>query len=138
VLRSANPLDHPGLLYHYLEHPFDRARLRWGLRFIADLLRSAPFRALGARRTAPDDEILADDAALDQYMSQNVHTCVHMSTTARMGASIDDSVVDQFGRVHGVEGLRVADTSIAPSVVRRSTNATAVMIGERIAGFFND
>jgi choline dehydrogenase-like flavoprotein len=48
------------------------------------------------------------------------------------------AVVDQFGRVHGIEGLRVADASIMPDVVRANTNAATLVIAERIAAFVRD
>lgn len=57
-----------------------------------------------------------------------------MSGSCKMGPDADlTAVVDQFGRVRGVDGLRVADTSIQPNVVRRPANATAIMLGERMA-----
>ena len=63
-------------------------------------------------------------------------TCHHISGTCKMGSDSDaEAVIDQYGRVYGVEGLRVADASIMPDCVRANTNATAMMIGERMADF---
>ena len=56
-----------------------------------------------------------------------------------MGQASDPmAVVDQYGRVHGLEGLRVADASIMPDVIRANTNATTIMIGERIADWISE
>ena len=58
----------------------------------------------------------------------------HLSGTCKMGPSSDPlAVVDQTGRVHGLEGLRVADASLMPDCIRANTNATCMMIGERVA-----
>ena len=60
----------------------------------------------------------------------------HSSGTCKMGPAADSmAVVDQYGRVHGLEGLRVADASIMPDVVRVNPNATCIMIGEKVSDF---
>jgi choline dehydrogenase-like flavoprotein len=74
---------------------------------------------------------------LDQYLADHLGTSMHMASTCRMGPSADSAVVDQYCRVHGLDRLRVVDSSIMPVVVRRCPAATAVMIGERAAAFFN-
>ena len=134
-LTSADPLAAPRIDYHYLEDPEDLRRLREAMRLAAQLVDSAPYRAIGARRTGPSDAVLASDALLDEHLRLHVGTSVHTASTCRMGTSAGNSVVDQYCRVHGIENLRIADTSIMPSVVRRCPNATAVMIGERVAEF---
>jgi choline dehydrogenase len=80
--------------------------------------------------------VLASDALLDDHLRAHVGTSIHMASSCRMGQSRADSVVDQYGRVHGMENLRVVDSSIMPNVVRRCPAATAIMIGERAADFF--
>ena len=61
-------------------------------------------------------------------------TSHHSSGTCKMGPASDSmAVVDQYGRVHGIDGLRVADASIMPDCIRANTNATTMVIGERIA-----
>lgn len=136
-LTSADPTATPELIYRYLESDRDRARMRQALRTAAALIASAPYRALGAQRAALSDEELADDALLDRFGRAQMGTSIHMASSCRMGPTPDTGVVDQYCRVHGVEGLRVVDTSIMPTVVRRCPAATAVMIGERVAAFFN-
>jgi choline dehydrogenase-like flavoprotein len=136
-LVSDDPSALPELHYNYLEDPEDLRRLREGLRLAARLVDSAPYREIRARRTMISDEVLQSDALLDAHLLSHVGTSLHMASTCRMGRSAEDSVVDERCRVHGLANLRVVDTSIMPSVVRRCPNATAVMIGERAAAFFD-
>ena len=69
-------------------------------------------------------------------MRREVSTGHHISCTAKMGPSDDEmAVVDQFGKVHGVDALRVADASIMPDCIRANTNVTVMVIGERVADF---
>ncbi len=85
-------------------------------------------------RKSPLDSDLESDETLDAWMRREVTTGHHISCTARMGPSDDDmAVVDQFGKVHGIDGLRVADASVMPDVIRANTNCTTIMIGERVA-----
>ena len=78
---------------------------------------------------------LNDNAALDKWVAGKI-TSGHPAATCKMGPSSDRmAVVDQYLRVHGVEGLRVADTSAFPSVTTRGPNATAIMLGDRLADF---
>jgi choline dehydrogenase-like flavoprotein len=136
-LTSNDPLDSPELHYHYLDDPEDLRRLRDGVRLASRLVASDPYREIHARSTVPGDSVLDSDTLLDQHLRAHVGTSVHMASTCRMGTSSENSVVDQHCRVHGVANLRVVDTSIMPTVVRRCPNATAVMIGERAAEFFS-
>lgn len=135
-LASADPDDGPRIDYRYLETPRDRARMREGLRVAVGLLRSDAFAPLFGRLTELDDETLDDDDRLDAWARAHLGTAIHMCGTAPMGpAGSAGAVVDGQGRVHGVPGLRVADTSILPTVPSRGPAATAVLIGERIAEF---
>ena len=70
---------------------------------------------------------------------RNVGTSDHIAGTCKMGASSDSMVVvDQHCRVHGLSGLRVVDASVMPDVVRANTNATTIMIAERVADFIKE
>lgn len=135
-LASAEPFGAPIVDYHYLEDAEDLRRLREGMRLSARLIGSDSYRAIGARRVAIHDETLGSDALLDEHLRAHVGTSLHMASSCRIGTSIDNSVVDQHCRVHGIANLRIVDTSIMPKVVRRCPNATAIMIGERAAAFF--
>ena len=87
-------------------------------------------------RIQPTDEQLGNDDALDLWIKQNARTSHHITSTCRMGPGSDpSSVVDQYGKVHGVKGLRIGDASIMYDCVRANTNVPTMMIGERIAEF---
>lgn len=136
-LTSADPTAKPQLQYHYLETERDRARMREALRTAAGLVASGSYRELGARRAILSDEELESDELLDRHVARSLGTSIHMASSCRMGPSPETSVVDQHCRVHGIGGLRIVDTSIMPRVVRRCPAATALMLGERAAEFFD-
>ena len=135
-LRLASPDPHarPHFEYRYLAEPWDRQRMREGVRLIARLLEAPVFRAISAGRLSPTDEDMASDDSLDAWLLRNVGTARHISCTCKMGPESDPmAVVDQYCRVRGLEGIRVADTSVMPQVTRANTNATAALVGERVA-----
>ena len=135
-LTSADPHVQPYLDYRYLQDPWDRQRLREAVRLCIQLLEHRALRDIISDRIALADEDLASDEALDAWLLKNVtmSAAQHMSGTCKMGPASDPmAVIDQYCRVHGLEGLRVVDTSMMPGVVRAPTNATAIMIGERVA-----
>jgi len=113
----------PRISYDYLRTEHDRRRLRHAIRTAAELLRAG----LGTR-TAPDGDVLGNDRMLDGWIAENLTTSVHLCGSAAIG-----KVVDAELRVLGVDGLRVADTSVLPTVPRRGPSATAVAIGEKAA-----
>ena len=138
-LQSTDPHVQPHLDYRYLSDPWDRERTRKALRLAARIAQDEAYRDIIVERMSPTDEELADDDALDLWMLRNVGTQHHSSGTCKMGPDSDPmAVVDQYGRVRGVENLRVADASIMPDVVRANTNATTIMIGERVADWVRE
>jgi choline dehydrogenase len=133
-LGSADPSVPPRIHFHYLESSRDRQRLREALRLSASLLTDDAFADIGITRIRPSDTQLASDSRLDDFVREHVFTVFHGCGTCKMGPALDrDAVVDDRCYVHGLERLRVADLSIAPQVPRAATNATALMIGERVA-----
>jgi choline dehydrogenase len=136
TLVSSDPSLPPRLDYRYFATDWDRSRMREAIRLCVEFLEHPSFAPLVASRLAPTDSDLASDDALDAWMCQHVATNQHTSGTCKMGSNTDVmAVVDQYGRVHGTEALRVLDLSICPDVVRANTNATAIMIAERAAGW---
>ncbi|MEV6345901.1 GMC family oxidoreductase N-terminal domain-containing protein [Actinoplanes sp. NPDC051851] len=122
-LRSADP-DHPPVIdYGYLSTPASRGRLREAVRVTAELV-DGPI--------GPPPAVLRDDRALDGWIRDHLGTAQHTCGTAPMGPP-GDGVADQYGRVHGVPGLRIADTSLLPDAPHRGPACTAVLIGELIA-----
>ena len=135
-LASADPEVQPMIQYHSLQDPHDRERLREAVRLAAALLRHEAFTGIIAARLAPTDQELASDAALDAWLLKTAGNAHHTSGTCKMGPASDPmAVLDQYCRVHGIQGLRVVDASIMPNVTRSNTNATTIMIAERVAAW---
>jgi choline dehydrogenase len=133
-LASADPGVQPSFNYCYLQHPNDVRRVREGLRLAAGLLESDAYKDVADHRIHPAADILASDDALDLWIRQTVGTARHVSGTCKMGPDADPmAVVDQYGRVKGVQGLWVADASVMPRIPRSGgAHATVIMIGERV------
>ena len=92
--------------------------------------------ALRARIILSCADDLASDDALDDWLLGIVSTAQHIYCTCKMGPSSDPmAVVDQYGRVHGLDNIRVVDASIMPDCIRANTNVTTMMIGERVSEF---
>jgi predicted dehydrogenase (TIGR03970 family) len=135
-LSSADPLDAPRIAYGYLASSADRALARAGLRSAGELLRTRAWSAVSDGWSDLDSTTLAADAALDEWALAHLGTAIHLSGSARMGPASDPlAVADGTGRVRGVEGLRIADTSLLPTVPTRGPAASAVLVGELISRF---
>ena len=138
-LQSADPDVQPFLDYKMLSHPFDVERVKEEVRLCLELAEHPDLAGIIDRRILPTDEELADDDALEDWMKRTVSTGHHISCTCKMGPPDDPmAVVDQYGRVYGLRGLRVADASIMPDCVRANTNVPTMMIGERVADFLRE
>ncbi len=132
-LASADPNVYPKLDYRYLDDPWDLERLKEGVKLGLKLASTPPLSRFFESRTTPTDNEVATDEALDRWILTNVETPHHSSGTCKMGPASDPlAVVDQYCAVHGLEGLRVVDASVMPDVIRANTNATSIMIGERV------
>ncbi|MCA0145870.1 mycofactocin system GMC family oxidoreductase MftG [Blastococcus sp. LR1] len=128
-LVDADPARPPRVEYRHLVEAADAQRMRQGVRLAAELLDRRAMRRVGEPEGLPDD-----DADLDRWIGSRLTTAVHLSGTARMGPDGDGgAVVDPQLRVRGVEGLRIADTSVLPRVPGRGPALTAVLIGELAA-----
>ncbi len=133
-LTSGNIHVQPELNYRYLSDPWDRERMRMAIHRMVQLSLQPSMQELIIERIVPTDQGLASDDALDAWILANARTQHHSSGTCKMGPASDPmAVVDQYCRVHGVESLRVVDASVMPDVVRANTNATTIMIAERVA-----
>lgn len=131
TLRSADPFDAPRINPNHLSTPGDFATLREAIR-IARRIGEQP--ALAPWRIAEDEPgaDLVSDAALDDWLRDHAATIFHPVGTCRMGAKDDPgAVVDERLRVRGIEGLRVADASVMPTIVTGNTNAATMMIAEK-------
>lgn len=111
----------------------DLRTLMDGVRLVDRIARAAPFARHVRRRLAPLIS-LDDEVALERFVREDASICYHACGTCRMGAD-EGAVLDAELRVRGVQGLRVADTSVMPAIPSGNLNAPAIMIGERAADF---
>ena len=136
TLTSSDYRVQPAMHYNYLAEPFDRERLRAGIRLALELAERHELAPMLGRRIEPEDSDLASDDALDQWLLREATTYSHISCTCRMGPSDDAlAVVDQYGKVRGMDGLRIVDASIMPDLVRAPINPAVIMVAERVADF---
>ncbi len=127
TLQSADPLALPAVQFNFMSAPGDRQRLRKGFRFTRRFFATEAARPLVKQELAPGPDA-ADDAAIDGWLRASLISAGHPTSTCAMG-----DVVDARLRVQGVEGLRVADASVMPDVIRGNTHAPTVMIAEKAA-----
>jgi choline dehydrogenase len=133
-LQSSDPAVQPSINYRYLHNENDMRRMREAVKLACSILESDAYKGISEGRIAPTDDILGNDDDLDSWIRRTLGSSRHVSGTCRIGPDGDAmAVTDQQCRVRGVSGLWVADSSIMPQVTRANTNATAIMIGERVA-----
>jgi choline dehydrogenase len=130
-LRSADPLVPPAIQANYLAGERDLATLVAGVRLARRLAHARAFDPFRGAEILPG-AAAADDAAIAAHVRATAQTLYHPVGTCRMGADAR-AVVDARLRVHGVEGLRVVDASIMPTIVGGNTNAPTIMIAEKAA-----
>jgi choline dehydrogenase len=134
TLRSTDPAEQPQLDMQYVSHPEDMRRLIDGIRMSWELMHGPHLAPFVQEIVAPPPGIMESDEALADYIRATTSTTWHVCGTCRMGPKSDPmAVTDQRGRVHGIDGLRVADASLMPDIVSCNTNLTSIMIGERVA-----
>lgn len=137
-LMSSDPTVLPAVDFGFLAMEDDRSRMRRVLELGLELAAHTAIRQFVDERIHPGPEDLADAAAFESWMLRRVKTGHHLTSTCKMGPDSDElAVVDQCGRVRGVQGVRIADASIMPQCTRQNPQATIMMIGERIADFAN-
>jgi choline dehydrogenase-like flavoprotein len=134
TLRSADPKDKPIIDPGYLtdDAGADRAALMAGLQMCADIAKSPALKGIIGKVARPLGATDLDDETLERALNSLSHTLYHPVGTCRMGSD-DASVVDPELRVRGVNGLRVADASVMPTIIRGHTHAPSVLIGEKAA-----
>ena len=130
---SRNPLEAPEINPNYLSDQRDQEVLLRSIRLGRKLMTTAPLQPWLTGKTNPDQSLQSDDELLDWAQREGI-TVYHMIGTAKMGPEFDkEAVVDSQLRVHGLQGLRVADASIMPLMPSGNTNAPTMMIAEKAA-----
>jgi choline dehydrogenase-like flavoprotein len=133
ALRSSDPNAAPVLRWNLCSVDADKESFREAARALWDLYNSPAMKSINPSLVGFSKKMVTDDDAIDEYVWNHLASG-HPAGTCRMGpASDENAVVDQELRVRGVDGLRVADTSVFPAMTSRGPNATAMMLGERLA-----
>jgi choline dehydrogenase len=130
-LQSADPDQPPLIDPAYLAEEADVRALLRGIDKARELAAAPPLADWRAREVLPGDDV-RDEPGLRDFIARGTGTYYHPVGTCRMGLD-RMAVVDPQLRVHGIEGLRVADASIMPSIVTANTNPASIMIGEKAA-----
>ena len=139
TLASADPMVQPKLDYQSLVQTQDRERMREAVRTCVRIFGRQGFQEIIEERISPTETDLESDARLDEWLDRNIGVAGHSCGTCKMGPALDPAaVVDQYCRVYGLEGLRVIDASVMPEITRANTNATTIMIAERVADFIRN
>jgi choline dehydrogenase len=134
MIVSDDPLAVPRICHRYAEHPEDVATLTTVARTVRDIVASGPFAGYVERELRPGPQIRTD-AEWEQEIRERAYPGKHVGGTCRMGLDARTDVVDPTLRVYGVDGLRVIDLSIVPTLPTGNTNAPAMLIGARGAEF---
>jgi choline dehydrogenase len=138
-LASTDPHVQPDLNYDLFSAPYDRERMREALRTASRIADHPALSSIISERINPTEKDFASDEALDEWIMRNCYTQHHITGTCKMGVASDPmAVVDQYCKVHGLDGLRVVDASVMPDVIRANTNATTIMIAERVSDWIKE
>ena len=132
-LRSSDPADAPSIRFNYLSHEDDWIEWRRAIALTREIFAQGAFDPFRGPELNPGPEVRTD-AEIDAWVAAHAESAYHPCGTARMGRADDpDAVVDPEGRVIGVEGLRVADSSVFPRITNGNLNAPSIMVGEKVA-----
>ncbi len=129
TLHSADPSQHPAIFANYLSHDADMHVLVEGTKLARRLAHTKAFAPFHDVETLPGPQVQSDKDIID-YIRRTVETIYHPAGTCKMGSD-SLAVVDEQLRVRGIEGIRVVDASIMPTVVNGNTNAPTIMIAEK-------
>ena len=130
-LRTSDPKDDPEICFNYMSRPEDWEEFRAAIRHTREIFSKPALAPYSGVELSPGQEVQSD-AEIDAFIKGAVESAYHPSCTCKMGSD-DLSVVDGECRVRGLEGLRVVDSSIMPSIVSGNLNAPTIMIAEKAA-----
>ena len=133
TLASKDPAAAPRILFNYMSHPEDWEDFRRCIRLTREIFGQDAFAPYVDHEIQPGAQAQTD-AELDAFIREHVESAYHPCGTCRMGRPDDpEAVVDPEARVIGVEGLRVADSSIFPRITNGNLNAPSIMVGEKVS-----
>ena len=133
TLRSADPKDDPVIRFNYMSEEKDWIDFRRCIRLTREIFAQDAFKPYASHEIQPGDQVQTDDE-LDDVIREHAESAYHPCGTCRMGRADDpNAVVDPEGRVIGVDGLRVADSSLFPRITNGNLNAPSIMLGEKMS-----
>ena len=131
TLRSGDPKDDPRIQFNYMSHEQDWVDFRHCIRVTREIFGQEAFDPFRGKEIQPGDALQSDDE-LDGFIREHVESAYHPCGTCRMGQADDPlAVVDPECRVIGVDGLRLADSSIFPRITYGNLNGPSIMTGEK-------
>ncbi|MBQ4859603.1 choline dehydrogenase [Pseudoalteromonas sp. MMG007] len=131
TIQSANPEQPPQIVFNYLQHKDDIEGFRACVRLTRDIIEQSAFDDYRDEEIQPGKHIQTDEE-IDAFVRQAVESAYHPSCSCKMGED-DMAVVNSSTQVHGIEGLRVVDSSIFPTVPNGNLNAPTIMVAEKAA-----
>lgn len=130
-VRSSDPMQSPEILFNYMSHPDDWTEFRACVKLTREIMQQKALEPFRAEEIQPGSGVQSDDE-IDGFIRDHCESAYHPTGTYKMGAVNDPTaVVDSACKVIGIEGLRVADSSIMPQVTNGNLNAPTLMIGEK-------
>lgn len=135
-LASPDPLDRPLIDFNYFSDPDDIRCAVEGVRWNLKILYAKAFDDIRGIEVAPGIQ-MRNDADLESFVRRTASTTWHPAGTCKMGSD-ETAVVDARLKVHGIDGLRIVDASIMPTIVSGNTNAPVIMIAEKAADMICD
>ena len=138
TLASSDPKEAPRIRFNYMAHDEDWADFRHCIRLTREIFSQSAFAPYCGDEISPGGHVTSD-ADLDEFIRENVESAYHPCGTCRIGSHDDPmSVVDPELKVIGVDGLRVADSSVFPRITNGNLNAPSIMVGEKAADHILD
>ncbi|MBB3144969.1 choline dehydrogenase [Phyllobacterium trifolii] len=138
TLRSSDPFEKPRILFNYMSHPDDWVDFRHAVRLTREIFGQAALDPYRGKEISPGAHVQSDEE-IDDFLREHAESAFHPCGTCKMGSANDPmAVVDPQCRVIGVEGLRIADSSIFPRVTNGNLNGPSIMAGEKAADHILD
>nr|WP_297348692.1 choline dehydrogenase [uncultured Glaciecola sp.] len=132
-IQNADPLNPPRIQFNYLQHADDIEAFRACVRLSREIIAQPAMDAYRGNEIQPGDDIVSD-AQIDAFVRETVESAYHPCGTCRMGAADDEmAVIDPQMQVRGLQGLRVVDSSVFPTVPNGNLNGPTMMVAERAA-----
>lgn len=132
-IKSADPHAKPAILFNYITTEQDRQDWRDTIRLTREIMDQNAMDTFRGDEIQPGKDVQSDEA-IDRWVKENVESAYHPSCTCKMGAEDDAmAVLDEQCRVRGIQGLRVVDSSVFPTIPNGNLNAPTIMVAERAA-----